>query len=82
MCVIVCRAKHEERQLTLKTLEREHMELSSKVQSFQHLEERWAIEKSALTNHIELLNDSVIDMQRNVEAIENDNRKMIQVIKG
>ena len=63
-------------------VEREHLELQAKLQAYQHLEERWKVEKSALTNHIEMLNDSIQDMQRKVDAMESDNRKMISETHG
>ncbi len=72
------RSIHNDKSAVLKRFEKDNLELQSKIQAYVNIEERWGIEKSALNNHIELMTDSVQDMQRKVESIEADNRKMVQ----
>ncbi len=72
------RVMHNDKSAVLKRFEKDNLELQSKIQAYVNIEERWGIEKSALNNHIELMTDSVQDMQRKVESIEADNRKMVQ----
>lgn len=72
------RVMHNDKSAVLKRFEKDNLELQSKIQAYVNLEERWGIEKSALNNHIELMTDSVQDMQRKVESVEADNRKMVQ----
>ena len=54
-------------------------ELKGVVNSHSEAEARFAMERSALTKQVETLNDEIVRLQRRLESVEADNRRMMQV---
>jgi chromosome segregation ATPase len=54
-------------------------ELQGVVSSHTESEQRFAMERTALTKQIETLNEEIVRAQRRSEAVEADNRRMMQV---
>ena len=53
-------------------------ELKGVVSSHSEAEQRFAMERAALTKQIETLNEEIVRSQRRLEAVEADNRRMMQ----
>lgn len=54
-------------------------ELKGVVNSHSEAESRFAMERAALTKQVEALNDEIVRLQRRLESVEADNRRMMQV---
>jgi len=54
-------------------------ELKGSVNSHSDNEQRFAMERTALTKQVETLNDEIVRSQKRLEAVEADNRRMMQV---
>ena len=59
-------------------LEGQNAELRGQLTSTALLEARWAAEKSALTRQAELMNEQLVRYQQKFDAVEADNRRMMQ----
>jgi len=59
-------------------LEGQNAELRGQLSSTQLQEARWAAEKSALTRQAELMNEQLVRYQQKIDAVESDNRRMMQ----
>lgn len=57
-------------------------ELKGSVSSYAQLETRFAAEKASLSKQVEALNDELIRAQRRSDAVEADNRRLMQEAVG
>lgn len=64
---------------SIQSLQKEYLDLQMAFQVEQANHEKAMIEKSSLLSQIELLNESISELQRKLDTTEGDNRRMIQV---
>jgi len=60
-------------------LQKEHLELEMCFHVEQNNHEKTLIEKASLLSQLELVNDSILQLQRKLDSVEADNCRMIQV---
>jgi chromosome segregation ATPase len=66
----------------LQQLRQERDDLLSQVQVFQAMEERWVQERQAHIQQLEVVNDKLIQLQRRIDSLEIDNRRLMQEQHG
>jgi hypothetical protein len=64
---------------SIQSLQKEYLDLQMAFQVEQANHEKTVIEKSSLLSQIELLNESISELQRKLDITDGDNRRMIQV---
>lgn len=63
-------------------LQQERQDLLGKLQIYASLEERWAQERSANSQQLDVLNDKLVQYQRRIETMESDSRRAVQEYHG
>jgi len=64
--------------VSVQQLQGQVAELRGVANSHASVESRWAAEKGALSRQLESMNDELVRSQRRIEALEADNRRMMQ----
>lgn len=75
----LCRMTRQETGMQINELHGKIAELRGELGAQYAADNRNSIEKTSLNKHLETLNESMVRYQRKLDAVEADNRRLMQV---